>query len=83
MEIVRGTVVRSKAGHDKGLYLAVLKVEGRYALTADGKTRSLSSPKKKNVIHLAATAAVLDEAQMENDSVLRKALKGFSAAKTV
>ncbi len=83
MEIVRGTVVRSKAGHDKGLYLAVLKVEGRYALTADGKTRSLSSPKKKNVIHLAATAAVLDEAQMENDSVLRKALKGFSATKTV
>ena len=83
MELIRGTVVRSRAGHDKGLFLAVLETDGRYALTADGKTRSLASPKKKNVIHLAPTAAVLREEQMESDSELRKALKGFSAAQTV
>ena len=79
MEIVRGTVVKSRAGHDKGSYLAVLETDGRYALTADGKTRRVSSPKKKNVIHLAPTAAVLSEREMESDSELRKALKRFSA----
>ena len=79
MDIVRGTVVRSRAGHDKGSFLAVLTFDGKYALTADGKTRSLASPKKKNAIHLAPTATVLGEGEMESDSELRKALKRFSA----
>ena len=83
VEIIRGTVARSLAGHDKGLLLAVLRVEGRYAYTADGKTRSVASPKKKNVIHLAPSATVLSEAQMESDSGLRKALGELSAGKTV
>ncbi|MBQ3413137.1 MAG: KOW domain-containing RNA-binding protein [Oscillospiraceae bacterium] len=79
MEIKRGTVVRSKAGHDKGLFLAVLDVDGRFALTADGKTRTIVSPKRKNLIHLAPTATVLSEGEMESDSSLRKALKRFKA----
>ena len=46
MEIKRGTVVRSKAGHDSGLFMAVLETDGRFALTADGKTRTIISPKR-------------------------------------
>ena len=79
MEIKRGTVVKSKAGHDKGLFLAVLDVDGRFALTADGKTRTIVSPKRKNLIHLAPTATVLSEGEMESDSSLRKALRRFQA----
>ena len=79
MEIKRGTVVRSRAGHDAGLLLAVLKTDGKFALTADGKTRTIISPKRKNLIHLIATAAVLSEEEMESDSSLRKALRRFSA----
>ena len=79
MEIKRGTVVRSEAGHDRGLFLAVLEVNGRYALTADGKTRTIISPKRKNLVHLSPTAAVLSDEQMDSDSSLRKALKRFYA----
>ena len=79
MEIKRGTVVRSRAGHDAGLFMAVLETDGKYALTADGKTRTIVSPKRKNLIHLAPTATVLSEGEMESDSSLRKALKRFKA----
>ena len=79
VEIKRGTVVRSNAGHDKGLFLAVLESDGRFALTADGKTRTIISPKRKNLIHLSPTAAVLTEQEMESDSSLRKALRRFRA----
>ncbi|MBR2740778.1 MAG: KOW domain-containing RNA-binding protein [Oscillospiraceae bacterium] len=79
MEIKRGTVVRSNAGHDRGLFMAVLEVDGRSALTADGKTRTIISPKRKNLIHLSPTAAVLSDEEMESDSSLRKALRRFQA----
>ena len=79
MDIKRGTVVRSIAGHDRGLFMAVLEVEGRSAFTADGKTRTIISPKKKNLIHLRPTAAVLSEQEMESDSSLRRALRRFTA----
>ena len=79
MEIKRGTVVRSNAGHDRGLFMAVLEVDGRFALTADGKTRTIISPKRKNLIHLSPTAAVLSDEEMESDSLLRKALRRFQA----
>ena len=79
MEIKRGTVVRSNAGHDRGLFMAVLEVNGRFALTADGKTRTIISPKRKNLIHLSPTAAVLSDEEMESDSSLRKALRRFQA----
>lgn len=83
MVIKRGTVVRSMAGHDKGLFLAVLEAGPGYALIADGVTRTVQSPKKKNPIHLAKTATVLDEEQMESDTKLREALACFQRAKTV
>ena len=79
MEIKRGTVVRSNAGHDRGLFMAVLEVDGRSALTADGRTRTIISPKRKNLIHLSPTAAVLSDEEMESDSLLRKALRRFQA----
>ena len=59
--------------------MAVLETDGRFALTADGKTRTIISPKRKNLIHLSPTAAVLTEEEMESDSSLRKALKRFLA----
>ncbi len=40
-EYVRGLVVRSRAGHDKGDFLAVLQVEDGWALVGDGKGRPL------------------------------------------
>ncbi len=76
MEIVKGSLVYSKAGRDKGYLFAVLKVENGYAYLADGETRRVLNPKKKKLKHINKTNTVL-EADFENisDSFLRKVLK--------
>ena len=76
MEFVRGTVVISKAGRDKGYPLAVLGVEGDRVLVADGGERPLARPKKKNPIHIAATKKTV-EIDNVSDKALRKALRGI------
>jgi len=61
MEIRKGSVVIAKAGRDKGRAFAVADViDSRTVLIADGKSRPLERPKKKNVIHLQPTAAWVD-----------------------
>ena len=42
-EYVRGLVVRSRAGRDKGDFLAVLQAEDGWALVGDGKGRPLET----------------------------------------
>ena len=53
MNIQKGSIVRAKSGRDKGKFFLVLSVEGHFAFIADGKTRKLEKPKKKNLLHLA------------------------------
>ena len=62
MEVIRGQVVRSKAGHDKEGFLAV---------------RPLERPKRKKLIHVAPTATVLPEAALKTDRSIRAALRAF------
>ena len=47
MSIVRGSIVRAKAGREKDNFFVVLRVESGYAYIADGRTRKLEKPKKK------------------------------------
>ena len=75
MEYQRGLVVKSKAGHDKGTVLAVLKVEGTSLILADGKRRSLNKPKLKKMIHVAPSCYVLTEDKLTTDKKIREALK--------
>ena len=61
MEIRQGSIVIAKAGRDKGRPFAVVEMlNSRTALIADGKSRPLERPKKKNIIHLQATASTVD-----------------------
>ena len=76
-EYVRGLVVRARAGHDKGDFLAVLETRDGWAIIADGKRRPLTKPKRKKLIHLAPTGTVLSEEQMETNRKLRNALRSF------
>lgn len=76
-EYVRGLVVRARAGHDKGDFLAVLEAGDGWAIIADGKRRPLEKPKRKKQIHLASTDTVLSEEQMETNRKLRNALRPF------
>ncbi len=77
MEVKRGQVVRSLAGHDKGGFLVVLQTEPPYALVCDGKRRPLERPKRKKLIHMAPTATVLGEEPLRTNRQIRTALSPF------
>ncbi len=71
MRIVEGMIVYSDAGHDKDRFGVVLKLDGRIATIADGKLRTLTKPKRKNVKHLKPTAKIVDLAECCTDKKLR------------
>lgn len=77
MEIQRGQVVRSIAGHDKGGFLTVLEITPPMALVCDGKRRSLEKPKWKKLFHLAPTATILPEEALKTNRQIRAALRPF------
>ena len=80
-----GRVVLSKQGHDKGkVFLVVGLVDDRYVLIADGDSRKLSKPKKKQTKHLVPKPHLATEAldsihrkAQTADSDIRKAIKTY------
>ncbi len=80
MEVQRGQVVRSLAGHDKGGFLAVVQVAPPFALVCDGKRRPLERPKRKKLFHLAPTATVLPEEALRTNRQIRSALRRFAGS---
>ena len=78
MEI--GCVVRSAAGHDKDVFFMVTHVENEtgYVYIADGKSRKLEKPKRKNSKHVRITKTVLDAPAIKTDKRLRDLLKPFN-----
>ncbi len=75
IEIQKGMMVFSKAGHDKGRYYAVVDFDDTYAYIADGMERKLNKPKKKKFMHLSFTKTVFNPQDLETDNKLRKAIK--------
>lgn len=67
-------IVCSKAGRDRGKFMAVVSEENGFLYLADGKERPLGRPKRKNIKHLALTGAVLDESSLRSDRALRRAI---------
>ena len=83
MRFTKGQIVRSRAGRDKGLYLAVLADAGDRVLVANGSERRLAAPKAKNPAHLAPTLVVLGEEELGSDKQLCAAIaKAFAAQGT-
>lgn len=79
MELVRGVVVRARAGRDKDGFFTVLSVEENgVVVICDGKRRSLAHPKRKNIRHLSATGAVLQENTLQTNREIRRALAPFA-----
>ncbi|MGN1003527.1 MAG: hypothetical protein ACI4O5_01730 [Oscillospiraceae bacterium] len=84
MDLKRGDVVRSLAGHDKGALFCVVDTEGDFLLLADGKERKLNSPKRKRRKH-AQRAGLSDHpvflrlraGEPVGDSEVRRALAAF------
>jgi len=82
-----GRIVISTQGHDAGRWYAVISVlDERNLLLADGETRKLAKPKKKQVKHLRALPLTIQvEGRGESggpvaDSDIRKAIKAHKDA---
>lgn len=78
MNVKKGLVVKASAGRDKDSYFVVLEADGKFASIADGKSRKIANPKRKNVKHLMPTAKILCVDEM-TDKKLKKALSEFNS----
>lgn len=78
MDIVRGSVVKSKAGRDKDRFLVVVDVLEQKVFVCDGKHHKTEKPKLKNIKHLSATKTVVE--LPKTNKQLRKLLNNFSIA---
>lgn len=84
MEIVIGSVVKSKAGRDKGDMFIVLRRDETYTYLANGDMRKVDKPKKKKIKHLQGTNYISEfiSEKMKNvgkvtNSEVRKALADY------
>ena len=77
-----GRVVCSTAGRNKGCFMVITKTDENRFLVADGKRYKLSSPKSKNVKHLAFTDKTLSKTEYLTDKQLRRTLAIFAATQS-
>ena len=80
MNYVRGQVVKSLKGHDAGEYFVVTDAYEKYVLVANGKTRRIASPKKKNIKHISPSEEKLINLEAQTDKTLRRLINIFKMA---
>ena len=68
MELKKGMLAISKAGHDKDSWYVVLKVEGIYAYLVKGKTKTMEKPKQKKIMHLQTVHRIPENLQEKMNS---------------
>jgi len=73
VEISKGTIVISNAGHDKDNFFVVTDIKDNFAYISDGKHKKLINPKKKSLKHLKPTHTVIDLTDL-TDKKLRSVL---------
>ncbi len=74
MELKKGQVVVSTAGHDKGELFVVAGFDKNRVLLCDGKHRKLNKLKAKNPKHIRETEILTDEDSIATDRKIRKTL---------
>ena len=76
MDIQKGSVVRAKAGRDKGDYFIVTDIlNSSKVLISDGKHRKVHKLKLKNVIHLEVTTT--DAQDITTNRQIKSFLKSY------
>ena len=76
MNITKGTVVKSVAGHDKDGFYCVLQCENGFAFLVNGKTKKLANPKRKSVKHLEVLPEPLfEDSAFQSDKKIRRLLR--------
>jgi ribosomal protein L14E/L6E/L27E len=79
VKLLKGSVVRAEAGRDGGGYFVIVEADEKYCLIADGKSRKLEAPKRKNIKHIRVTNSMIDLNDI-TDKKLRRLMKEFREA---
>lgn len=84
MDLKPGEIVRSAAGHDKEQLFCIMREEGDFLWLADGKRRTVKTPKKKRRKHVVSmglwthpVTGRIAKGQPVLDSEVRRALAAF------
>lgn len=78
MEILKGQIVRSVAGHDKGNFFVVTDTDGVFASICDGKHRPVQRQKRKKIKHLSLTTTIVDISSITTNREFKKVLRSFN-----
>lgn len=78
-----GDIVKSLSGRDENGYFLVVGAENGYVTVADGKTRRINNPKRKNLKHvetvmenaLPEIAERINRGEPVGNEALRKAIR--------
>ena len=76
---MKGQIVCSLKGRDKGYFMVIVKEEDGYYFVCDGKERPIERPKRKNKKHLIFTDTFLDDSDCKSNKSLRKGLAVFKS----
>ena len=70
-----GDLARSLAGHDRGNHFIILAEAGEYVILADGTSRTLEKPKRKNKKHIQVIRR--DGAMPATDEAVRLIIRAY------
>ena len=79
MKLTKGSVVAAQAGRDSGKLFVVTQLDESFCFIADGKSRKLDKPKRKNIKHIRATDSMIDLNEI-TDKKLGRLLRELSSA---
>ncbi len=79
MDVKKGQIVRSIAGHDSNDIFAVVGSDEKNIFICDGKERRLEKPKCKNRKHIVIEPIVLNPEEMAANGRLKKSLSRIKA----
>jgi ribosomal protein L14E/L6E/L27E len=74
VKLTKGSVIIAAAGRDSGAQFVVVDTDGCFCYIADGKSRKLDKPKRKNIKHIRITDSMIDLNDI-TDKKLRRLLK--------
>lgn len=74
-----GKLVFSKAGHDKDTLYVILKEESDHVFLADGKTRTIENPKKKNKKHIQVINSIMNIDQKVTNEDIKRVIKLYKS----
>lgn len=79
MKLAKGSVVIADAGRDSGGFFVVTDIDGSFCYIADGKSRKLDKPKRKNIKHIRTTDSMIELNDI-TDKKLRTVLRQLGSA---